>query len=345
MAGSDNNNSAVALACTGVAVAGGAWLMWHVVLRRPTKPDNIENAVNLPYFDVLLAKLDDESDDRNEQQRHGLRLAFGRHVHWGYWPDPTTARFDDAADFAAAAEQLCRVIVDGQHNNNAHLPPQRGEHILDVGCGFGGTIASLNERYNRLTLTGLNIDERQLERARRLVKPIHDNSITFVQGDACNLTGLTDASFDMVSAVECIFHFPDRDRFFAEARLVLKPGTRLVLSDFVLADWLFGLLTGGGLWSNEVVLHDATYGDIRVTSLSSYRRLAARHGFTLTSELDVTVHTLPTYPVVAYMQGLDVDNDGARNAATTAKLEWLARRGWVRYMVYRFDVSSSIENK
>jgi cyclopropane fatty-acyl-phospholipid synthase-like methyltransferase len=36
---------------------------------------------------------------------------------------------------------------------------------VDVGCGFGGTIASLNEHFSDLQLTGVNIDLRQLDRA------------------------------------------------------------------------------------------------------------------------------------------------------------------------------------
>ena len=45
-----------------------------------------------------------------------------------------------------------------------------GMRIIDVGCGFGGTIASLNERFSELELVGVNIDSRQLERATDMVQ-------------------------------------------------------------------------------------------------------------------------------------------------------------------------------
>ncbi len=91
-----------------------------------------------------------------------------------------------------------------------------GARILDVGCGFGGTIDHLDERLDGCELVGLNIDRRQLARARALVTPRRDNTVDFVAGDACRLP-FADASFDFLSAVECAFHFPSRKQFFREA--------------------------------------------------------------------------------------------------------------------------------
>jgi cyclopropane fatty-acyl-phospholipid synthase-like methyltransferase len=84
--------------------------------------------------------------------------AFGRHVHWGYWENPKKAD-GSVSDFVAAAENLCQRVCDAASVKD-------GAKLLDVGCGFGGTIASLNERITNTVLVGLNIDERQLIRAR-----------------------------------------------------------------------------------------------------------------------------------------------------------------------------------
>jgi hypothetical protein len=59
-------------------------------------PARSARAPRLPYFDVLLSLLE-RVDGRVE-------AAFGRHVHWGCWPDPGRA-MGDAADYAAAAER------------------------------------------------------------------------------------------------------------------------------------------------------------------------------------------------------------------------------------------------
>ncbi|MEM9006568.1 MAG: methyltransferase, partial [Cyanobacteria bacterium P01_F01_bin.86] len=92
-------------------------------------------------------------------------------VHWGYWPQPNQAD-GSVKDFALAAERLCRRVCKA-----ANI--QEGDRVLDVGCGFGGTIASLNEHFQQLHLTGLNIDPRQIERANQQVLPLANNVIVF----------------------------------------------------------------------------------------------------------------------------------------------------------------------
>lgn len=51
--------------------------------------------------------------------------------------------------------------------------------MLDAGCGFGGTLAHINEHYTGMDLVGLNLDERQLFRAQATVKPQTDNRFNF----------------------------------------------------------------------------------------------------------------------------------------------------------------------
>ncbi|OVE80471.1 SAM-dependent methyltransferase, partial [bacterium I07] len=80
-----------------------------------------------------------------ERGNPDVEKIFGRHVHWGYWEHSADANHSNG-DFMSASERLCRMICD-----KAGI--RSGMRILDVGCGFWGTIASLNERFESLELT------------------------------------------------------------------------------------------------------------------------------------------------------------------------------------------------
>jgi SAM-dependent methyltransferase len=100
-------------------------------------------AVRLPYFDYLLAAL--------KEGNEAVAKSFGRHVHWGYWEHPKQAALT-TEDFAQASEELSRQVCLAGHIQN-------NQSVLDVGCGFGGTIAHINENYQGMNLVGINLDE------------------------------------------------------------------------------------------------------------------------------------------------------------------------------------------
>lgn len=270
---------------------------------------------DLPYFDQLFESF--------RQQNAQVTTVFGRHVHWGYWENPNTADGSDD-DFALAAERLAQRVCDAGG-------AKHGLRLLDCGCGFGGTIASLNERFSNMELVGLNIDPRQLDRAREQVQPRNGNSIEFVEGDACQLP-FADNSFDVVLAVECIFHFPSRQRFFQEARRVLKPGGKFAICDFVPRQATLAVMNGLPKFLQTGM--SETYGsvDCRFT-LSDYRNLARSLGFHPTLEEDITVNTLPTYPVV---RRVFRSTGNPQSDRATASIEWVSRLGLIRYRIFGY---------
>ena len=262
--------------------------------------------IDLPYFDILL--------DARKREENAFKI-FERYVHWGYWENPEEAD-RSPEDFLAAMERL---------NNELLLVAdlKDGQSVLDAGCGFGGTLAAIQTRWKGMNLTGINIDARQLEIARKQVP-----GVSFIEGDACALP-FESSTFDRVLAVECIFHFPSRLQFLKEAARVLKPGGLIALSDFVPrkpngSNSRIGKVLGRQIQKGYGPLGgDWVEGD--------YNAMARAANLRLIVDKDITVNTLPTYPVL-----LDLFPSPSIMAWPTRLLKWVSYLRLMRYRILCF---------
>lgn len=258
---------------------------------------------------MILSRL--EAGDREFEE------AFHRHVHFGAWEDPENA-YDDIPDSIVAMDRLCHYLL-------TVADIRSGQRVLDVGCGFGGTLATLNERFDHLELTGLNIDARQLQVARERVLPRPGNRLEWVEGDACQMP-FDDAAFDRMLAVECIFHFPSRRAFFQHARRVLRPGGNLTLSDFLLPD--------GSPPGNFDDASNPLWGSYTAIDLPGYRNLAAEVGLELTHAQDISRNVRPTYHYFGQLLGRHFPE--AREATELGA--FIMDAGGIAYCTLRFDL-------
>jgi NAD(P)-dependent dehydrogenase (short-subunit alcohol dehydrogenase family)/SAM-dependent methyltransferase/acyl carrier protein len=95
-----------------------------------------------------------------------------------------------------------------------------GHRVLDVGCGRGGTVALLADRFD-IGVIGVDLSPEAIAFCRRT----HRNPLVrFEVGDAEHLP-VDDASFDVVTNIESSHTYPNLRAFYAEvARVLVKGG-------------------------------------------------------------------------------------------------------------------------
>lgn len=106
-----------------------------------------------------------------------------------------------------------------------HLDPKPGEDVLDVGCGSGMALRLLSGRTAPGRLAGVDLSPVMVNLARRRTTGQRPRP-EVLQGDVMSLP-FPDASFDVVTAIETFYFWPDPERGLRECRRVLRPGGRL----------------------------------------------------------------------------------------------------------------------
>jgi cyclopropane fatty-acyl-phospholipid synthase-like methyltransferase len=260
------------------------------------------------YFDFLI---------------EGFRAGHaGRHVHLGYWDDPPPLTAPcGRQEFAAAQARLTDILI-------GLADVHGGQTVLDVGCGFGGTLEALG-KWPDMRLSGINIDRRQLDICRSLA--LGDNTPSLIVADACALPFRSEA-FDRVFCVEAMFHFRAREVFLREAASVLRRGGRLVVSDILLRAPAEAASLDVDTIEAAIRNEYGPWPRLWVTADEIVE--AARHaGLKLDRVADATRQTLPTYRMIAPQehQGLP-----SRLSAGSV-LRWLHGEGYLSYVCMSFE--------
>ncbi len=104
------------------------------------------------------------------------------------------------------------------------LPRSVDGAVLDVGCGGGGFLRRLSERYPFSILFGVDISDESLSVTAEVNSDLVDAGRLELYRASVDDLPFDDGSLDMVTAVETYFFWPDFAASVAEIARVLNPG-------------------------------------------------------------------------------------------------------------------------
>ena len=139
-------------------------------------------------------------------------------LHYGYWDSTTTT-------FREALANINKILAE-------KVCISEGMKVLDAGCGIGGSSIWLAKN-KRANVTGITLSAKQAARANAYVKEIGLKNVEFLVQDFTR-TNFDEESFDVVWAIESVCHASNKEDFIKEAYRLLKPGGRLIMTDFFL---------------------------------------------------------------------------------------------------------------
>jgi len=105
---------------------------------------------------------------------------------------------------------------------------QDGWTMLDIGCGGGATLKRLLKRSRNAQVYGIDISEESVVKARQINADVLDKQVFVQQGTAEKLP-YEEGKFDLVTAVETVYFWPNLPNCMQEVRRVLKPGGHFVI--------------------------------------------------------------------------------------------------------------------
>ena len=154
--------------------------------------------------------------------------------------------------------------------------------ILDAGCGMGGSSIYLSKKYHSQVL-GITISPVQVKMAEVAAASEHAEHVSFILGDALDMKGLEDESFDMVWSLESCEQFYDKGLFLREARRVLKKNGTLML-----ATWCSGREEYAGPEARAYRTLCRAFDLPYMPTMNHYSGLLVQSGFTALHIMDIS---------------------------------------------------------
>lgn len=116
------------------------------------------------------------------------------------------------------------------HNLLNQLSISERDHILDVGCGMGGTTRYIAKKYNN-RVTGIDLTQEYINVGRAMCTWVGLNKqVTLKQGSALSMP-FESAMFDGALMLHVGMNINDKSKLFAEIYRLLQPGAFFAIYD------------------------------------------------------------------------------------------------------------------
>lgn len=117
-----------------------------------------------------------------------------------------------------------------------HIKTEPGDYVLDVGCGGGKTVGKLSNMVGNGKVYGIDYSDLCIKKAEKLN---HKNVLcgkVKLQKATVSALPFDSDKFDLVTAVETYYFWPDKLNDLREIWRVLKPGGKIMLVFEMLKD-------------------------------------------------------------------------------------------------------------
>jgi ubiquinone/menaquinone biosynthesis C-methylase UbiE len=153
----------------------------------------------------------------------------------------------------------------------AHISVEKHHAILDVGCGGGRTVSKLAAGATQGKVYGIDYSEESVAASKRTnARWIEKGRVEIERGSVSQLP-FPDNMFDLVTAVETHFWWPDLLESMREIFRVLKPGGRLI----IIAEIYKGASTRTAKFAEKYVSRTG----MRLLSVDEHRELFTKGGY------------------------------------------------------------------
>lgn len=151
--------------------------------------------------------------------------------------NPTTGNPNKALWEKGDFTRIAQSIRESGETLVRSLGVTKGLKVLDLGCGDGTT--ALPAAKLGAEVLGVDIASNLVEAGNKRAKEHGLSNLRFQEGDACDLRGLSDASFDLVVSIFGAMFAP-RPFDVAKAMVrVTRPGGRIVMGNWIPNDPTF----------------------------------------------------------------------------------------------------------